>query len=149
MTVEHRTGDLFAMPDLEAIGHGVNCKGKMGSGIAVVFRNTFPAMHKAYVKLCSEGKLQLGMVFPWHDEERDLWIFNMASQYYPGADARMDALLTTVDKVLAFCEKRNIRSIGLPQIGCGIGGLDWAEVAPAIEERARDSSVKVVLVTFG
>lgn len=54
MTFEHRVGDLFEQEDAEAIGHGVNCKGKMGSGIAVTFRDTFEEMHEKYVDLCPQ-----------------------------------------------------------------------------------------------
>lgn len=147
--IEYRTGDIFAMPDLQALGHGVNCKGKMGSGIAVLFRNKFKEMHKDYVKLCDEDKLQLGEVFPYYDETENITIFNMASQYFPGADARLDALLTSVREVEQYCRHHGIDVVGLPQIGCGIGGLDWEVVRRAIEDEVGESPVKFVLVTFG
>lgn len=149
MTVEYRTGDLFEQVDLDAIGHGVNCMGKMGSGIAVLFKNEFPEMYESYAKLCEQKKLKLGMVYPWHEEELELWVFNLATQFKTGRNADLDAVRMTVKKMLAFCEKKCITSVGLPQIGSGIGGLNWREVSKAIEEIADQSSVNVVLMTLG
>lgn len=146
MTVEHVVGDLFEQ-DVAAIGHGVNCKGLMGSGIAVLFKEEFPEMHTKYVELCEAQKLKLGMVWPWKDEELELTVFNMATQFKPGRNADMDAVKTTVQKVLAYCEKKGLESVALPRIGSGIGGLKWDEVAAEIEKLAGPSKVHVVLVT--
>lgn len=148
MTFEHRRGDIFAQPDLDAIGHGVNCKGKMGSGIAVAFRQRFPDMHRKYVKICDAGRLDLGMVWAYEDKASGIHVLNIASQYYPGADARFDSLVLGVKKALSYCEENNLRTLGLPQIGCGIGGLEWSEVAPALEALAADSPVHLVLITY-
>lgn len=148
MSFEHRQGDLFEQTDLEAIGQGVNCRGKMGSGIAVTFKEHFPEMYEIYAELCEENKLKLGVVWPWYDDELELWIFNLASQYNTGRDATLEAVLTSTAKALTFCEKKGITSLGLPQIGCGIGGLEWEEVSPKLEALGEDSPVHLVLVTF-
>jgi O-acetyl-ADP-ribose deacetylase (regulator of RNase III) len=148
MTVEYRSGDLFAQSDLAALGHGVNCRGVMGSGIAPLFKNCYPEMFKAYHQLCVRNVLEPGLVYPWKDEPTGLWIFNMATQDEPGRDARLEAVKTTVGKVLAFCENNGIESLGLPRIGCGIGGLQWKTVLKEIERLAQDSSVRVVLVSL-
>lgn len=147
MTFEHRTGDLFE-EGLEAIAHGVNCKGVMGAGIATVFRDDFPEMFEAYRKLCKGGKLKPGMVYPWFDEELELWVFNLATQPTPGPTADLAAIRLTVQKMLAFCEKKGIESVGLPRIGSGLGGLEWDDVRATIEEVAESSPVHLVIVSL-
>ena len=149
MTFEHRIGDLFEQTDLEAIGHGVNCVGAMRSGIAARFSEEFPEMEERYRQLCAKNLLKLGMVWPWFDDELELWVFNLATQFQPGKNAKLEAVEKSVQKALEFCEKKKIASLGLPQIGCGIGGLVWEyEVKPVLEYLATDSKTHLVLVTF-
>ena len=147
MSYEARVGDLFEQPDLEAIGHGVNCVGKMGTGIAVLFKNEFPEMHEEYVNLCKAEKLKLGMVWPWEEEELELWVFNLATQFRTGANADIRAVRLTVAKALAYCERKGIESLGLPRIGSGVGGLNWSDVEPILQELGEASPVHLVSVT--
>ena len=58
---------------------GVNCKGVMGAGIAKVFAERYPAMKKAYVKMCEHRSLLPGDCQAWH--EPDFSIYNLATQY--------------------------------------------------------------------
>ena len=145
MTIEYREGDLFAQPDLQALSHGVNCHGKMGAGIAVEFRKRFPAMHEKYVNHCKAGRLKLGMVFPWHEQE-DFWVYNMASQDKPGRNASLAAVDATLAKVIDHMEKNGVKSLGLPLIGCGIGGLSWPQVRAIFEKHAASTDRHLVVV---
>lgn len=130
-------GDLFKS-GAPAIGHGVNCKGVMGSGIATVFKINYPDMYEEYKGACRRGDLRPGMVFPWKDEESGVWIYNIASQDNPGADARLDWLATGVAKALDHAFKNDVYKIALPKIGCGIGGLDWEDVHKSLSQVERN-----------
>lgn len=118
-----KTGDLFTTHS-RGIGHGVNVDGMMGAGIAVVFRKRFPAMYGAYAAACMTGALEPGGVFIW-EEPNAGFIYNIASQDRPGANAHLGWLDTGVREALAHADEHGITSISLPRIGCGIGGLDW------------------------
>lgn len=149
MSVEFRNGDLFNQPDLEAIGHGVNLKGAMASGIAAIFRKKFPEMEREYVEMCNVNLLQLGSVFTWISPNDDSpWIFNIATQVNPGSDARLSAVEVGLINAIRECEYQGISSLGIPQIGCGIGGLDWREVKAMIEQVASNTDVKIVVVSL-
>lgn len=148
MTVEYVTGDLFD-PALEfdAIGHGVNCKGLMGSGIAVPFRNKYPIMYHKYKRMCDENFLRPGMVMVYSPSP-DFTIYNIASQYNPGPDAKIEFLAAGLRYVRFHMEYKNIRHLGLPRIGAGIGGLTFMDVSGTIETVFKGSVRKVTVVSL-
>lgn len=146
MVLEHRTGDLFAQTDLDAIGHGCNTMGKMGGGIAVLFRRYYPDMFTEYRRLCLSGDLSVGGMFAW-ETAKGKWIYNLASQQRTGRDARIEAIEASLDLALVHATEHGVTSIGLPRIGAGIGGLRWPDVQAAITEVAAPSPVRVVLVS--
>lgn len=132
MTYVEKTGNLFDA-ETDAIGHGVNCKGLMGAGIAVQFRNRWPDMYSEYRKLCLEGLLSPGQIYPYRDHTLHVTLVNIASQEYPGPDAKLEWLVTGVSNALAYCHERGLSSLAVPRIGCGIGGLDWRIVQPTLQ----------------
>lgn len=136
LTVEY--GDLFQSGSV-AIGHGVNTKGLMSSGIAVLFKNKFPLMHENYLRLCELEAFKPGTT--WVVSEGDTVIFNVASQELPGANASYDYLRNALKDGLDKADRLGIRELALPQIGCGVGGLDWSLVEPIIREEAEASNV--------
>ena len=126
-----RKGDLFTT-DAFYLGHGVNCRGKMGAGIAKTFKEKFPVNYDSYAKACQSMRLNPGEVFSIYENHRV--ILNMATQLEPGKDARYDAVfnsaLVAAKKVADPNSywKNMKRVIAIPEIGCGIGGLEWDKV---------------------
>lgn len=123
-------GDLFAS-GLPAIGHGCNCRGVMGAGIATQFRLRWPAMYEAYRDLCVRGKFRPGGVMPWYHPGGVL--FSLATQDEPGPFAQPWMIAAAVSRMI--CEAyydHGIREIGLPMIGCGIGGLRRGDLAACL-----------------
>jgi O-acetyl-ADP-ribose deacetylase (regulator of RNase III) len=120
-----RRGDLFST-DAQAIGHGVNCEGVMGAGIAKVFKEKFPNNYEAYRKYCSMKFLSPGTAFM--KKENGLLIFNMATQYRPGPDATYSRVLRAGADAAELAVANGIDRIAIPLIGCGIGGLEWSMV---------------------
>jgi O-acetyl-ADP-ribose deacetylase (regulator of RNase III) len=135
MPVEYREGDLFDQSDVYAIGHGVNCKGVMGAGIAVLFRRKYPEMYKQYVLWCDTGVLKPGGCMPWMPWETDPghFVFNIASQNEPGADATVQWLVQGVEAAIAQAKKIGLNKLAVPRIAAGIGGLTWEEVKETFE----------------
>lgn len=138
------TGDLFTSTT-GAIGHGVNTRGAMGAGIAVIFKRKYPAMYEEYHDLCRRGELRPGEVFPWRDPNTGLWVYNIASQDRPGPDARLEWLSTGASAALEHAAANDIKTIALPRIGCGIGGLVYEDVEWALRqvERNRESGFEI------
>lgn len=129
-----RNGDMFTT-DARYLAHGVNCKGLMGSGIAVQFRKRFPEMHAGYVERCLDGRLAPGSFWVSTGilNGRTVLPLNLASQDEPGANARYDYLFSALAGFAAAASHpERLRMYGgivaIPEIGCGIGGLEWAKV---------------------
>ena len=146
MTVEYRTGDLFEF-DFPAYAHGVNCHGVMGSGIAPLFKQRWPRMYAAYKVACARGLLTLGSVFPWSDQGTPV-IYDLATQDKPGRNARLDAVRSTLEIMVEHAEENQVHTVGMPRIGAGVGGLNWADVRDIIEEVCGPSRVHVVVVSL-
>lgn len=131
----HKIGDIFTT-DQPAIGHGVNLWGVMGSGIAVLVRRNFPEIFTPYKKACTKKTLTPGGMLPIFT--KDTWIFNLASQVQPGANASLALLEDSVHESFRFAEEENISGFALPRIGAGVGGLEWPDALAVLEKVAAE-----------
>lgn len=135
-----RQGDLFNS-DAKMIGHGINCKGAMRAGIATQFSTRFPDMYEEYKKLCRQQAIKPGDVFYYFDEAENRHIANIASQYRPGPDARYSWTLKGIRSALDIAQWHGYRSLALPRIACGIGGLDWNTLRENLIHEFKDHRV--------
>ena len=133
MTIVDRKGNIFDS-EASAIGHGVNTYGVMGAGIAKQVRERFPYVYSVYRSSCDSGNFLPGMTIPVQDPETGVWILNLASQERPGADARLEWLEEALSETLRQISNMGWTSLALPQIGAGIGGLEWDDVRAMIVE---------------
>jgi O-acetyl-ADP-ribose deacetylase (regulator of RNase III) len=138
--INYVTGDLFdPAHNFDAVAHGCNCAGAMGGGIARVFGERYPEMRDNYATACRRDVygLKPGDIYPWifnqSEDEPFLVVYNLMTQLNPGSDARINAIRTSVRKMLIHAHKQGYVHIGLPRIGAGIGGLKWDDVEDAIE----------------
>lgn len=143
LIIQH--GDIWTTT-ARAIGHGVNVDGKMGAGIAVQFRERFPAMYDEYVRQCEDGTLEPGEIFAWEANKKPpQFIYNIASQDRPGPHAQIDWLRRGVALAQDHAVKHHIPMIALPMIGAGIGGLEPSEVVQVLKGRASYHVVDIEL----
>ena len=143
MPVSYVTGDLFASRDLDGIGHGCNCAGAMGAGIAVEFRRRWPKMFDEYRARCRDGRFGLGDVFVWKDS--GLTIFNLGTQRTWRTKATIEAIETALARMLEIAREERLARVGLPRIGAGLGGLDWSPVKAALSRVGEASAVHLVV----
>jgi O-acetyl-ADP-ribose deacetylase (regulator of RNase III) len=141
-------GDLLRIAERgEAIGHGCNCDGVMG-GLAAHVESHWPALAADYRAACRAGTLTLGGVLPWLDEASGVWIYNLATQQHPGADARLDAIDSSVRAAIEHARANGVSTIYLPRIGAGIGGLRWEDLEATLSSVSADADdVDLVVVT--
>jgi O-acetyl-ADP-ribose deacetylase (regulator of RNase III) len=140
------TGDLFDL-GLPAIGHGCNCAGVMGAGIAVEFKRRFPQMYQEYRRRCRQGSFQFGNVFVWH-REPDLVVYNLAPRPVPRPSATLIAIGTAVRAALADAQTHGVARLGVPRIGAGLGGLAWSDVVEVLRRASEDSTVELIAVSL-
>lgn len=146
-----REGDMFAAAAGAALGHGVNCRGVMGAGVAATVRRRFPDGYREYRSWCQSGRLRPGGVHVWAPPGWDEPVLvNLASQDRPGPDARIDwlrdALAAAAPMLADLVEQDRVRRLVLSRIGCGIGGLTWVQVRPILADSADVMDVAQVRV---
>lgn len=136
MPIQFVSGDLFLNQyHAQAFAHGCNCKGVMGAGIAVRFKQEYPAMYREYRRRCKAYPRQfnLGDSFLWPEANKPS-VFNLATQEFPGKYATCDAIEKALGNMMAQAGENGITSIALPRIGSGCGGLLWKDVRVLIEK---------------
>jgi O-acetyl-ADP-ribose deacetylase (regulator of RNase III) len=137
MPTEHASGNLLTA-DVDVLVNTVNCVGFMGKGIALQFRQAYPSNFEAYQKACKAERVQLGSMFV--TETRELtgpkWIINFPTKGHWRARSRLDDIRRGLEALVAEVRERGIRSIAIPPLGCGLGGLNWDDVRPLIEAAA-------------
>ena len=149
--IEHRTGDIFA-ENAEALVNSVNCVGVMGRGIALQFKNLFPANFKAYADACKRGEVQPGRMFVFETGQltNPRYIINFPTKRHWRGKSRMEDIESGLRALADEIAARNIRSIAIPPLGSDLGGLRWAEVRPLIEDMLSElDSVHAVLLEPG
>src|SRR5438045_695920 len=104
----------------------------MGAGIAAAFKEMFPEMYDFYRGECVRDWLQPGDCLPYVTKG-GRFIYNLSSQENPGPDARLEWIVPSFKKMLWHASHHRVDRIATVRIGCGIGGLNWAEVKPALE----------------
>jgi O-acetyl-ADP-ribose deacetylase (regulator of RNase III) len=150
-------GDIF-LTDCNSIGHGINCMGKMGAGIALEIRNKYPDTYKWYKFLFDSGQLSPGNVYAYIDKKV---IFNLSSQKYYGRRAgvkyasieniekcfkKLPKLINNINESLKEKNREPINGIAFPRIGCSLGGLTWEEVNP-IFEKYLSNTLPIIIYT--
>ena len=145
--IEISKGNLLES-EAEALVNTVNCMGFMGKGIALQFKQAFPENFEAYSRACADALVQPGRMFIF--ETRSMiepkWIINFPTKRHWKGNSRMEDIDSGLSALVADVARLGIKSIAVPPLGCGLGGLDWCDVRPRIERAfASLPSVKVLL----
>jgi O-acetyl-ADP-ribose deacetylase (regulator of RNase III) len=124
----------------EALVNTVNCMGYMGRGIALQFKKAFPENFKAYEKACRQDRVKPGKVFIFELNHHIMpkYIINFPTKRHYREKSRIQDIKEGLIDLTDQIKKLNIRSIAIPPLGCGLGGLDWRNVKPIIEEGLSD-----------
>ncbi len=120
--------------DVEALVNTVNCVGIMGKGIALQFKRAFPENFEHYKQACKRGDIEIGRVFI--TERRGLgnprYILNFPTKEHWRGRSRIDWIRAGLDDLIRVIKENRIKSVAIPPLGCGNGGLDWDDVRPLI-----------------
>jgi O-acetyl-ADP-ribose deacetylase (regulator of RNase III) len=136
--IEYKKGNILA-EDVEAVVNTVNCVGIMGRGIALQFKNSFPGNFKAYAAACKRNEVQPGRMFTYETGRltNPRFIVNFPTKRHWKGKSRMEDVDAGLIALAEEIRTRNIRSIAIPPLGSGLGGLDWSKVRPRIEAALR------------
>jgi len=136
--IESASGNLLEA-QVEALVNAVNCVGVMGKGIALQFKQAFPANTMAYERACSAGELHPGrMLVVSTGGMKPKYIINFPTKQHWKGKSRIEYIRIGLEALAQEVHARGIKSIALPALGCGNGGLEWADVFALIEDALGD-----------
>ncbi len=135
--------------DVEAIVNTVNCVGVMGRGIALQFKKNYPENYKFYLKACKDKEVRIGkmLVFKTNTLHNPKYIINFPTKDHWKSKSKIQDIESGLKALIEIIKHNNIKSIAIPPLGCGLGGLDWREVLPKIQTafmEAKDVSAIVL-----
>jgi O-acetyl-ADP-ribose deacetylase (regulator of RNase III) len=132
--IRYTQGNLLEA-SADALVNTVNEVGVMGKGIALQFRDAFPASARAYEQEAKAGRVRIGAMFV--TEGASLLGPRLIIHFPTKKHWRQPSQLAWIREGLAdlvrVVKREGIRSIALPPLGCGNGGLNWALVRPEID----------------
>lgn len=136
--------------EADALVNTVNTVGVMGKGIALQFKRAFPENYKAYKRACDHGAVELGQMFIWDAgalvSEGPRFIINFPTKRHWRSKSRLVDIRSGLEDLVAQLRDLPVKSVAVPPLGCGHGGLRWTEVRPLIEEAFRQlPDVEVLL----
>lgn len=133
--IELSQGNLLKA-DIEALVNTVNCVGFMGKGIALQFKQAFPKNNAEYERACAAGDVKPGRMLI-HDNGglvNPRFIINFPTKRDWRGKSKIEDIAAGLSALIAEVRRLGIRSIAVPPLGCGLGGLDWRVVRPMIEQ---------------
>lgn len=133
--IKYKSGNLLS-ENTEAIVNTVNCVGVMGRGIALQFKKRYPDNFKEYESACKREKIVPGKMFVFEtcSLTNPKYIINFPTKRHWRGASRIEDIKSGLHDLATVIKDRQIKSIALPPLGCGLGGLDWNEVRPLIEK---------------
>jgi len=137
--IEYKSGDLLA-EQADALVNTVNCVGFMGRGIAAQFKKAWPDNFKAYAAACRREEVQPGSMFVFETSRLmpPRFIINFPTKRHWRGKSRVEDIEAGLAALVEEVREREIRSIAIPPLGAGLGGLDWREVRALIDEAAKE-----------
>jgi O-acetyl-ADP-ribose deacetylase (regulator of RNase III) len=132
------SGDILSA-NADALVNTVNCVGIMGRGIALQFKNAFPDNFEAYKRACDAEEVRPGKMFIFETGElHPKYIVNFPTKRHWKGKSRIEDIRSGLEDLRHEIGRRGIKSIAIPPLGSGLGGLDWSEVRPLIEDALND-----------
>ncbi|MEH2295921.1 type II toxin-antitoxin system antitoxin DNA ADP-ribosyl glycohydrolase DarG [Nostoc sp.] len=131
---EFKQGNLLE-EKTEALVNTVNCVGVMGKGIALQFKQAYPENFRLYKQACRAGKVQPGQMFTVTTDSllNPRYIINFPTKHHWRNNSKIEDIQSGLVALVQQVQELGITSIAMPALGCGNGGLKWADVKPLIE----------------
>lgn len=163
--IENVFGDLLSA-DVEAIVNTVNTVGVMGKGLALQFKRRFSVNFDVYAAACKRDEVEVGRMLVVETRRphagslslfanlldkpttEPLYIINFPTKKHWRQPSQIAYVRAGLTALVEEVRMRNIRSIAVPPLGCGNGGLAWADVEPMIKSALSVlASVRILLFT--
>ena len=143
--IHYVTGNLLAASD-EALINTVNTVGVMGKGIALQFKDRYPYNFQVYQQACKEGSIFPGKLLVTRDSNLSTdskWIINFPTKKDWKHRSKYEYIEEGLKDLVRVLDQYRIKSIAIPPLGCGNGGLDWSKVKELMEKYLGELNVDI------
>lgn len=147
MIKEYRNLSIFDA-GTEAIVNPVNCVGVMGAGLAKAFKDRYPEMFRKYKAECnihSLNTLKPGRVFVCQDGEVTIICFPTKNHF--SENSKIEYIDEGLISLVRAIKRNNIKSIAIPMLGCGLGGLSKNDVLPLMYKHLSTVECEIKILT--
>lgn len=143
--IKYLTGNILES-GAQALVNTVNTEGVMGKGIALQFKKAYPNNFKLYQQACKENRVRTGEVFITEDSNvasGSKLIVNFPTKHTWRKPSEYSFIEDGLEDLLKRIEEYDIKSIAIPPLGAGNGGLEWEKVKRIIESKLKDIDIEV------
>ena len=126
----------------EALVNPVNTVGVMGEGLALAFKKKYPNNFNAYKQKCMDG-FDVNTIFTTVEDGK--FIANFPTKLHWKDPSQIGWIKTNLVNLREWCITNKIKSVAIPKLGCGLGGLSWSIVKPIILEIFENIDITIVL----
>ncbi len=139
-------GNLLEAP-VDALVNTVNTVGVMGKGIALMFKERFSRNYDLYADACKAKQVRTGKMFVTEVFELNgpRWIVNFPTKQHWKAKSRLEWIVDGLQDLRQFLVEHQVKSIAIPALGAGNGGLEWVAVRAEIEKALGDLDVEILI----
>ncbi|MDR0391275.1 MAG: macro domain-containing protein [Planctomycetaceae bacterium] len=132
--IEYRKGNILEI-EADALVNTVNTVGVMGKGIALQFKMAFPSMAEEYETACKQNSVHVGKMHVWKNSLLSpQFIINFPTKQHWRGNSKIEFIRDGLVDLVRVIKENNIRSIAIPALGCGLGGLLWEDVHKEIHK---------------
>lgn len=139
-------GNIFES-NAEALVNSVNTVGVMGKGIALQFKERFPENYRLYKKACEKGEVTIGKVFVTSTNSmvNPRWIINFPTKKHWMHRSSYKFIEEGLNDLIRVIKELNIKSIAIPPLGAGQGGLKREKVKKILEDKLRELDIEILI----
>ena len=159
MSIEYKTGNIFTS-NAEVLVNPVNMVGVMGAGLAKQFKIKYPEVFESYKDFTENdgwvdgiwlnvptivGGHRVCVYLHFCQADDGKMVVNLPTKKHWAHQSDLSLVRSSVVDFSFLCAARKIKSAALPKLGCGLGGLDWGEVRPIVEDilSGVDTSIEI------
>lgn len=120
---------------VEAIVNPVNCVGVMGAGLALAIRQQWPRVYEDFRHATTNGLIRIGYIHSSSTgQDRPRLVMHLPTKLHWRDPSRLEWVEAGMRELVEKAAEMNLRSVAIPALGCGLGGLRWAAVEPVIQD---------------
>lgn len=144
--IRYIVGNIFDS-QATALVNTVNLVGVMGKGVALQFKNRYPNNFKAYVKACKHKEIEIGRLLVYREISafEDRYIINFPTKTDWRNPSEYVYIEQGLDDLVRVINQYSLKSVAIPPLGAGNGGLNWVKVKQLIEDKLKNVDADIVV----